>query len=102
MPAENEFVRTGVPAFFVRLRPIIAKGVFDLPGGLIDLGARQVTLDAPFDRLGAARGDPDRRVRLLNGTRPDRAVFELEELAFEAPPGFSPRGHDQVIGFLES
>ena len=61
-----------------------------------------MTLDAPFDRLGAARGDPDRRVRLLHGTRPDRAVFELEELAFEAPHGLCPRGHDQVIGFLES
>ena len=38
--------RLGLPAVFSGFAPVIIEGVFDLSGGLIDLSARQVALDA--------------------------------------------------------
>ena len=89
------------PVFF-RLGPIIVESIFDLAGGLINLGAGQMAFDAPFDRLGAARGDPDRRVGLLHRPRPDGAVMQFEKLALVAPHRFGPGGHDQVVSFFEA
>src|SRR5437762_3926722 len=102
MAAENKFIRCGFPAFFFRFGAIVTESVLDLSRSLINLRTGETALDAPLDRFGAARGDPDRRMRLLHRARPDRTVFELEELSFETPHRFSPGGHNQVIGFLKS
>src|SRR5215510_9002011 len=73
-----------------------------LIGGLVDLSRRQMTLNAPFNGLGAPCRDPDRRMGLLQRARPDRAVFELKELSFMTPDRLGPRGHDEIIGFFET
>ena len=102
MTAENELFRLGVPARFLCLASVVAEGVFDLCGGLINLRAGQTALDAPFDRFGAARGDPDRRMGLLHRPWPDRAVVQFEKRALVAPHRLGPGGHDQVVGFFET
>src|SRR5262245_65048398 len=61
-----------------------------------------MTLHAPFDGLGAPRRDPDRRMGLLQWARPDRAIFEMEELPLMAPDRLGPGGHDEIIGFFET
>jgi hypothetical protein len=87
MTAENEFIRFGVPSLVLRLGPVVVKGVFNLASGLVNLGAGQMALDAPFDRFGAARGDPDRRMGLLYRARPDRAVVQFKNLPSWLPTG---------------
>ena len=59
-------------------------------------------LNAPFDRLGAARGNPNGRVRLLDWAWPDGTIFELVKFSVEAPDRIGPCGHDQIISFLKS
>src|SRR5262245_39768536 len=61
-----------------------------------------MALNTPFDRFSAARGDPNRRMRLLHGTWPDRTIAELEKFPFVAPHRFGPSGHDQIVGFFET
>src|SRR5262245_55158930 len=61
-----------------------------------------MTLHAPFDGLGTPRRDPDRWMGLLQWARPDRAIFEMEELSLMTPDRLGPGGHDEVIGFFET
>src|SRR5215468_4316753 len=61
-----------------------------------------MTLHAPFDGLGAPCRDPDRWMGLLQWARPDRAIFEMEELSVMTPDRLGPCGHDEIIGFFET
>src|SRR5262245_863433 len=102
MTTENKIIGSGFPTFVTCNFPVVTEGVLDLFGGLVDLSRRQMTLNAPFNGLGAPCSDPDRRMGLLQRARPDRAVFELKELSFMTPNRLGPRGHDEIIGFFET
>src|SRR5215475_6779469 len=102
MAAENKIVRSGFPTLIAGNFSVVTEGVFDLVGCLVDLSRRQMTLHAPFNGLGAPRRDPDRWMGLLQWARPDRAIFEMEELSLMTPDRLGPGGHDEVIGFFET
>src|SRR5262245_50762219 len=102
MTAQNKIIRRGFPSFVTGDFSVITERVLDLIGCLVDLSRRQMTLHAPFNGLGAPCRDPDRWMRLLQRARPDRAVFEMEELPLMTPDRLGPGGHDEVIGFFET
>src|SRR5687767_4903122 len=58
----------------------------------------------PFDCLSRAlRGDPDRRMRLLVGTRPKVHVLESIMFAIEGEgPGFGPCSKNEVMRLMKS
>src|SRR5262249_49308307 len=102
MAAENKIVGSGFPTFATGDFSGVTGSVLGLVGCLIDLSRREMTLHAPFDGLGAPRRDPDRWIGLLEWARPDRAIFEMEEVSLVTPDRLGPGGHDQVIGFFET
>src|SRR5439155_14031272 len=93
VPVLTEPIHLGPKPIHRRLSGLVAV-IGQVAVDVIHLGAPPPGLDR------AAARDPDRRARLLYGSRPDIDVALLVEAAVEGEGlRLGPRLHDQIVGF---